>query len=222
MGGTTRSRTAGACACGRHFRNAAGQPVHPRPPASHGRVLRAADSTSDTEFTVPASPSVIALEDPRAAPCRASRARGAAQEAFGLLFSLPFYRAVVTAYSAGAPSAADAARRRPRDQQRRRCAAHARHRAPDPRDPRVERRRRGGRLTRGGRVLLRLGDRHVAQDDARLLAARGSPARRADLRDEHARRPWPTWGAVGPSAASPGWVGSSSGEHPQPRTSRPQ
>jgi hypothetical protein len=56
----------------------------------------------DTEFAVPAAPAVVALADLDGAAPRVA-ARGAVQEAFSLLFSLPFDRAVVSAYAASPP-----------------------------------------------------------------------------------------------------------------------
>jgi hypothetical protein len=86
------------------FHNAVGQGVHLVRPPPTGRVyLRRLDD--DAEFALPASPSVIALSDLVGAPPRVA-ARGAAQEAFSLLFSLPFDRGVVDAYVA-APSLGD-------------------------------------------------------------------------------------------------------------------
>ncbi|MGO8992222.1 MAG: hypothetical protein ACLQVI_02765 [Polyangiaceae bacterium] len=78
------------------FHNATGQTVHLVRPPPTGRVyVRRLDD--DTEFTVPAAPGVIALSDLQSAPPRVA-SRGAAQEAFDLLFSLPFDRSVVDAY----------------------------------------------------------------------------------------------------------------------------
>jgi hypothetical protein len=63
----------------------------------NGRVyVRRVDD--DAEFTIPSSPSVIALADIDGAPPRVA-SRGAAQEAFSLLFSLGFDRRVVQTYT---------------------------------------------------------------------------------------------------------------------------
>jgi hypothetical protein len=78
------------------FHNATGQTVHLVRPPPTGRVyVHRLDD--DTEYTLPASPTVIALADLESAAPRIAT-RGAAQEAFSLLFSLPFDRAVVDAY----------------------------------------------------------------------------------------------------------------------------
>jgi hypothetical protein len=78
------------------FHNATGETVHLVRPPPTGRVyVRRLDD--GTEFTVPASPSVIALGNLAGTPARVA-SRGAAQEAFDLLFSLPFDHAVVAAY----------------------------------------------------------------------------------------------------------------------------
>ena len=96
------------------FHNAPGQTVHLVRPPPTGRVyVRRLDD--DTEFTVPASPGVIALADLESAPPRVA-SRGAAQEAFGLLFSLPFDQSVVDAYVANqSGSDAPTGGSRPRD-----------------------------------------------------------------------------------------------------------
>jgi hypothetical protein len=87
------------------FHNAPGQAVHLVRPPPNGRVyVRRLDD--DTEFAVPASPGAIALADLEGAPPRVA-ARGAAQEAFSLLFSLPFDRTVVSAYVASHSLVAD-------------------------------------------------------------------------------------------------------------------
>jgi hypothetical protein len=78
------------------FHNGKGQSVHLVRPALNGRIyVRRVDD--DAEFTVPSSPSVIALADLEGAPPRVA-SRGAAQEAFGLLFVLPFDRRAVENY----------------------------------------------------------------------------------------------------------------------------
>jgi hypothetical protein len=78
------------------FHNDAGQNVHLVRPAPNGRVyVRRVDD--DAEFALPASPSVIALADLDGAPARVA-SRGAANEAFEKLFSLPFDRGVVARY----------------------------------------------------------------------------------------------------------------------------
>ncbi len=76
--------------------NAPGQAVRLVRPAPNGPVyVRRVDD--DTEFTVPSAPDVIALVDLDPAKPRAV-ARGAANEAYRLLFSLPFDRAIVDTY----------------------------------------------------------------------------------------------------------------------------
>jgi hypothetical protein len=71
-----------------------------RPPPT-GRVY-VRDLDDDTEFTVPAAPAVVALGDLEGAAPRVA-SRGAVQEAFSLLFSLPFDRSIVSAFSASSP-----------------------------------------------------------------------------------------------------------------------
>jgi hypothetical protein len=83
------------------FHNATGQAVHLVRPPPTGRVyVRRLDD--DVEFAVPAAPAVVALADLDGAAPRVA-ARGAVQEAFSLLFSLPFDRTVVSAYAASPP-----------------------------------------------------------------------------------------------------------------------
>jgi hypothetical protein len=78
------------------FHNGVNQPVHLLRPAPNGHVyVRRVDD--DAEFTVPASPSVISLADLDGAPARVA-SRGATNEAFEKLFSLPFDNDVVQAY----------------------------------------------------------------------------------------------------------------------------
>jgi|HubBroStandDraft_1064217.scaffolds.fasta_scaffold28826_2 hypothetical protein len=83
------------------FHNAPGQSVHlvRPPPTGHVYVRRLDD---DAEFTVPASPSVIALADLDSAPPRIA-SRGAEHEAFSLIFSLPFGSGVVDSYVESSP-----------------------------------------------------------------------------------------------------------------------
>ena len=76
--------------------NGVDQPVHlVRPPPS-GPVYVRRDSDG-AEFTVPASPEVLSLADLEAQAPRVAT-RGAAHEAFNLLFSLPFEHRDVEAY----------------------------------------------------------------------------------------------------------------------------
>jgi hypothetical protein len=83
------------------FHNAEGQSVHLVRPPPTGRVyLRKLDD--DTEFTIPASPSVIDLASLHDASPRVA-SRGAAHEAFSLIFALPFGRSVVDAYAEPLP-----------------------------------------------------------------------------------------------------------------------
>jgi hypothetical protein len=74
--------------------NADGQPVHLVRPEGRIYVRRADD---DTEFVLPSAPDVLFLSDLAESPARVA-SRGAAHEAFHLLFSLPFDRGVVAAY----------------------------------------------------------------------------------------------------------------------------
>ncbi len=98
------------------FHSAPGQPVHLVRPPPTGRVyVRKLDD--DTELTIPASPDVVALADLEPSPARVA-SRGAAHEAFNLLFALPFDRGVVDAYAmnaADAPATERAGARGPRD-----------------------------------------------------------------------------------------------------------
>jgi hypothetical protein len=84
--------------------NGGGQAVHIVRPSSDGPIyVHRADD--DTEFVLPRSPDVVSLADLEGGPARVA-ARGAAQEAFHLLFSLPFDREVVATYVAqGGPEA---------------------------------------------------------------------------------------------------------------------
>jgi hypothetical protein len=78
------------------FHNASGQPVHLVRPPPTGRIyVRRLDD--NTEFRIPASPRVIALADLENAPPRVA-SRGAAHEAFSLIFSLPFGKSEVESY----------------------------------------------------------------------------------------------------------------------------
>jgi hypothetical protein len=79
------------------FHNAAGQPVHLVRPPPTGRVY-ARRLDDDTEYTLPAGPRVVALADLAEAPPRVA-SRGAAHEAFSLIFSLPFERSEVDTYT---------------------------------------------------------------------------------------------------------------------------
>jgi hypothetical protein len=79
------------------FHNAKGQSVGLVRPAQNGRVyVRRVDD--DVEFTLPSSPPVIALADLEGASPRVA-SRGAAQEAFALLFSLGFDLRSVRTYT---------------------------------------------------------------------------------------------------------------------------
>jgi hypothetical protein len=76
--------------------NAPGSPVRLlRPPPGGAEYLRRLDD--DAEFALPTDRDAIALADVTASEPRV-RARGAAHEAFTLVFSLPFDAAVVDAY----------------------------------------------------------------------------------------------------------------------------
>jgi hypothetical protein len=76
--------------------NGDGQAAHIVRPSSDGPIyVRRADD--DTEFVLPRSPDVVSLADLEGGPARVA-ARGAAHEAFNLLFSLPFDRDVVATY----------------------------------------------------------------------------------------------------------------------------
>jgi hypothetical protein len=76
--------------------NGAGQSVDLVRPALTGRIyLRRVDD--DAEFTIPSSPPVVSLAALESAPARVA-SRGAAHEAFGLLFVLPFDRRAVENY----------------------------------------------------------------------------------------------------------------------------
>jgi Caspase domain len=85
--------------------NGNGQTVHIVRPSPDGPIYvrRASD---DTEFVLPVSPDVVSLADLEGGTARVA-VRGAAHEAFSLLFSLPFDRGVVATYVE--PSAPDAA-----------------------------------------------------------------------------------------------------------------
>jgi hypothetical protein len=92
--------------------NASDQPLHLVRPLSNGLVyLRRLDD--DTEYVVPNAPDVVALADLEGGAPRVAT-RGAAHEAYSLLFSLPFDGAVVAAYDPdlldppAAPPGADA------------------------------------------------------------------------------------------------------------------
>jgi hypothetical protein len=83
------------------FHNATGQPVHLVRPSPNGHVyVRRFDDTA--EFTVPAWPNEIALADLSPEPPRVA-SRGAAHEAFEMLFALPFDEASVKTYRESAP-----------------------------------------------------------------------------------------------------------------------
>lgn len=86
------------------FHNGAGQAVHLVRPPPTGHVYLRREDDEDAEFTIPASPPVIELADLPQEPLRVA-ARGAAHEAFSLLFSLPFGRSVVDAYEDPGPPA---------------------------------------------------------------------------------------------------------------------
>ncbi len=78
------------------FHNGPGQSVHLVRPPPTGRVyVRRLDD--DSEFTLPAGPRVVALEDLVDGPPRVA-SRGAAHEAFSLIFSLPFGKSEVDTY----------------------------------------------------------------------------------------------------------------------------
>jgi hypothetical protein len=80
------------------FHNAEGQAVHLVRPPPTGRVY-ARRLDDDTEYTLPAGPRVVAIADLAEAPPRVA-SRGAAHEAFSLIFSLPFERSEVDTYTA--------------------------------------------------------------------------------------------------------------------------
>jgi hypothetical protein len=76
--------------------NGDGQPVHIVRPSPDGPIyVRRADD--DSEFVLPSSPDVVSLADLAVGPARVA-SRGAAHEAFRLLFALPFDRRVVATY----------------------------------------------------------------------------------------------------------------------------
>jgi hypothetical protein len=76
--------------------NGDGQPVHLVRPSPDGPIyVRRADD--ETEFVLPSAPDVVSLSDLVGGPARVA-SRGAAHEAFNLLFSLPFDRSVVATY----------------------------------------------------------------------------------------------------------------------------
>jgi hypothetical protein len=78
--------------------NAPGQDVHLVRPAPNGRAyLHRLDD--DSELALPAAPEAVSLTDLSSAPARVA-SRGAAHEAFDLLFSLPFGRGSVETYVA--------------------------------------------------------------------------------------------------------------------------
>jgi hypothetical protein len=78
------------------FHNSDGQAVHVVRPPPTGRVyVRRVDD--DAEFTLPAGPRVVALADLENAPPRVA-SRGAAHDAFSLIFTLPFDRSTVDRY----------------------------------------------------------------------------------------------------------------------------
>ena len=93
------------------FHTSPGQAVHLVRPPPTGRVY-VHKLDDDTEVAVPASPDVIALSDLASEPAPVA-SRGAAQEAFSLLFSLPFDRGVVDKFvltigASAAPPSPDA------------------------------------------------------------------------------------------------------------------
>jgi hypothetical protein len=110
------------------FHNARGQPLRVMRPAGDGPLyLRklGEQAGGDLEYVMDAAPSVLRLEDLHAQPSTTTP-RGAAQESFRLLFSLPFSQQIVDAFverrpavvaSSVAPFVADeppgTARRRP-------------------------------------------------------------------------------------------------------------
>jgi hypothetical protein len=107
------------------FNNARGQPLRVMRPAGDGPLyLRklGEQAGGDLEYVMDAAPSVLRLEDLHAQPSTTAP-RGAAQESFRLLFSLPFSQQVVDAFVerrptvVAAPSIADMpsvrSRRRP-------------------------------------------------------------------------------------------------------------
>ncbi len=79
------------------FHNGAGQAVHLVRPPPTGRVyVRRLDD--DVEYALPAAPRVVAIADLADAPARVA-SRGAAHEAFSLIFSLPFGEHQVDTYA---------------------------------------------------------------------------------------------------------------------------
>jgi hypothetical protein len=107
------------------FHNAPGQPLHLMRPLGDGplylRKLGEQAGGGDLEYLMDAAPAVLRLEDLHPQPSTTA-ARGAAQESFRLLFSLPFSQQVVDTYvehqpNLAAPSVGDvppaSARRRP-------------------------------------------------------------------------------------------------------------
>ena len=76
--------------------NGDGQPVHLVRPSPNGPIfVRRADD--ETELVLPSSPDVVSLADLIERPTQVA-SRGAAHEAFNLLFALPFDRNVVATY----------------------------------------------------------------------------------------------------------------------------
>ena len=94
------------------FNNAPGQTLRMiRPVASGPLYLRKMSNTpdGDLEYLMDAAPDVLRLGDLRPRPSTA-QARGAAQESFRLLFSLPFSQHEVDAFVVRRPAAAEPAR----------------------------------------------------------------------------------------------------------------
>jgi hypothetical protein len=83
------------------FNNARGQRLHVIRPAVEGPLYLRTDAErpdgGDVEYVMDAAPAVLRFEDLRAQPS-ATAVRGAAQDAFRLLFSLPFSQETVDAF----------------------------------------------------------------------------------------------------------------------------
>src|SRR5262249_18019377 len=87
------------------FHNAPGQTLQILRPPPNGLVyLRGAEE--EKEFVVPAAPELLAMADLEESEPR-TRARGAAQDSFNLLFSMPFDKTTVAQYTEPEPPAAD-------------------------------------------------------------------------------------------------------------------
>lgn len=90
------------------FHNARGQPLHLMRPVGDGPLyLRklGEQPEGDLEYVMDAAPAVLRLEDLHPKPSTTA-ARGAAQESFRLLFSLPFSQQVVDAFVDRRPTVA--------------------------------------------------------------------------------------------------------------------